>query len=78
MASINALTRQAQLTAPIEKESMEVPKFHTSKNGIRYTNKKAIYGEGKIIGWWLYDSWLSRLGGSKFVGYMWRTKTGNA
>ena len=46
-----------------------------SKNGITYDYKKAIKRDNQIIGYWLYKK--GALGGS-FVGYLWRTKTGNA
>lgn len=48
-----------------------------SKNGIVYTRKKAIKYDGKLEGWKLYKKHCY-LGGSKFVGYMWKTKTGKA
>jgi hypothetical protein len=56
----------------------ELPKFFTSKNGITYTYRKAIKRYNKIIGWGLYNDWLGTLGGAKFMGYLWCTKTGNA
>jgi len=53
-----------------------------SKNGIHHDYKKAIKNPttGAVRGWQLYtrNKHLGFLFQDKFVGYLWKTKTGNA
>lgn len=48
-----------------------------SKNGIEYDYKKAIKRHNKIVGYHLYIKY-GILGADTFVGYLWKTKSGNA
>jgi hypothetical protein len=48
-----------------------------SKNKIAYDYKKAIKQGGKIVGFHLYIN-KGILGAGKYVGNLWKTKTGDA